>query len=135
MRGIRKDCQINTHTHTLGSCEPRIRKLQYCSSCLSSTKPVNEHLHISGDNLTFPSPRSATEHCFISHQTLKSQSAQPLKHRASLMAQMGKSLPAMRRPGFDPWAGKIPWRRAWQPFLVLLPGESHGQRSLAGCSP
>ena len=110
MRGIRKDCQVNihTHTHTLGSREPRIRKPQQCSSCLSSTKPVNEHLHVSGDNLSFPSPRSATERCFISHQTRKSQSAQPLKHRASLMAQMVKSLPAMRRPGFDPWAGKIP---------------------------
>ena len=29
-----------------------------------------------------------------------------------------------RRPGFDPWVGKIPWRRAWQPTLILLPGES-----------
>ena len=27
---------------------------------------------------------------------------------------------------------KIPWRRAWQPTQVFLPGESHGQRSLAG---
>ena len=27
------------------------------------------------------------------------------------------------------------WRRAWQPTPVFLPGESHGQRSLAGCSP
>ena len=36
--------------------------------------------------------------------------------------------------GFDPWIGKIPWRRAWQPTLVFLPGESHGQRSLAGYS-
>ena len=35
----------------------------------------------------------------------------------------------------DPWVGKIPWRRAWQPTPVSLPGESHGQRSLAGYSP
>ena len=28
------------------------------------------------------------------------------------------------RPVFDPWVGKIPWRRAWQPILVFLPGES-----------
>ena len=28
-----------------------------------------------------------------------------------------------------------PWRRAWQPTPVFLPGESHGQRSLAGYSP
>ena len=38
-------------------------------------------------------------------------------------------------PGFDPWVGKIPWRRKWQPTLVLLPGESYGRRSLVGYSP
>ena len=37
--------------------------------------------------------------------------------------------------GFDPWFGKIPWKRAWQPTPVFFPGESHGQRSLAGYSP
>ena len=31
--------------------------------------------------------------------------------------------------GFHPWAGKIPWRRAWQPTPVFLPGESQGQRA------
>ena len=40
-----------------------------------------------------------------------------------------------RRPGFDPWVGKIPWGRAWQPTPVLLPGEFLGQRSLVGRSP
>ena len=35
----------------------------------------------------------------------------------------------------DPWAGKIPGRRAWQPAPVFLPGESHGQRSLEGYGP
>ena len=35
-----------------------------------------------------------------------------------------------KRRGFDPWVGKIPWRRAWQPTLGFLPGEFHGQRSL-----
>ena len=39
------------------------------------------------------------------------------------------------RSGFDPWVGKIPWRRKWQPTPVFLPGESHGQRSLVGYSP
>ena len=37
-----------------------------------------------------------------------------------------------RRHEFDPWVGKIPWRKKWQPTPVFLPGESHGQRSLAG---
>ena len=40
-----------------------------------------------------------------------------------------------KRHGFDPWIRKIPWRRAWQPTPVLLPGESHGQRNLAGYRP
>ena len=35
-----------------------------------------------------------------------------------------------RRPGFDPWVGKIPWRRKWQPTPVLLSRKSHGWRSL-----
>ena len=39
------------------------------------------------------------------------------------------------RPGFDPWVGKILWRREWPPTLVLLPGKSHGRRSLVGYSP
>ena len=36
----------------------------------------------------------------------------------------------LERYEFDPWIGKIPWRRAWQPTPVFLPGESHGQRTL-----
>ena len=41
-----------------------------------------------------------------------------------LVAQMIKNLPQCGRPGFDPWVGKIPWRRKWQPPPVFLPGES-----------
>ena len=40
-----------------------------------------------------------------------------------------------RRREFDPWVGKFPWRRTWLPTPVFLPRASHGQRSLAGCSP
>ena len=40
-----------------------------------------------------------------------------------------------KRCRFDPWVRKTPWRRAWQPTPVLLPRESHGQRSLVGYSP
>ena len=40
----------------------------------------------------------------------------------------------LRRHGFDRYVGKI-WRRAWQSTPVFLPGESHGQRSLASYSP
>ena len=41
----------------------------------------------------------------------------------------------VRRPGFDPWAGKVSWRRKWQPTPVFVPGEFHGQGSLEGYSP
>ena len=40
-----------------------------------------------------------------------------------------------KRHGFNTWAGKTPWRRAWQPTPVFLLGKFHGQRNLAGYSP
>ena len=40
-----------------------------------------------------------------------------------------------KRCRFNPWVRKKPWRREWQPAPVFLPGEFHGQRSLAGYSP
>ena len=48
---------------------------------------------------------------------------------------MVKNLPASRRPRFDPWVLKIPWRREWQPTPVFLPRDFHGQRNLADYSP
>ena len=39
-----------------------------------------------------------------------------------------------RRLRFDPWVGKIPWRRKWQPIPVFLLVKSHGEKSLAGYS-
>ena len=48
---------------------------------------------------------------------------------------MVKNLPAMRRPRFNPWVEKIPWRREQLPTPVFLPRESQGQRSLVGYSP
>ena len=51
-----------------------------------------------------------------------------------LMALMVKNLPAMWEAWVQSGVGKIPWRRAWQPTPVFLPGEPHGQRSLAGYS-
>ena len=40
-----------------------------------------------------------------------------------------------RRCRFCAWFGKILWSRKWQPTPVFLPGKSHWQRSLVGCSP
>ena len=56
---------------------------------------------------------------------------------ASLVAQTLKESAAMQETWFDPWVKawrKIPWRRQWQSTPIFLPGKSHRQRSLAGCS-
>ena len=59
-------------------------------------------------------------HCFEGHSTFPVVLLPMRRHKTR---------------GFDPWVGKIPWRRARQPTPVFLPRESHGQRSLAGYSP
>ena len=46
-----------------------------------------------------------------------------------------ESMCQCRRLGFNPWVGKNPWRREWQPTPVFLAGKFHGQRSLVGYSP
>ena len=50
---------------------------------------------------------------------------------ASLVVQMVKNLSAVQ----ETWVGKIPWRRAWLPIPVFLPGKFHEQGNLMGCSP
>ena len=75
------------------------------------------------------------------HQTLKLQVRVFCNSRPTLFpGGVSDKEPACqcrrcKRHGFDPWAGKIPWRKAWQHTPVFLIGESHGQRSLAGYSP
>ena len=60
----------------------------------------------------------------------------PLQYSwTSLVAQMVKNLPAMQETWVQSLGWEDPWRKEWQPTPVSLPGESHGQRNLAGCSP
>ena len=59
--------------------------------------------------------------CCISFQNILADSKEPACQCRSI--------------GCDPWVGKVPWRRAWQPTPVFLPGASHGQRSPAGYRP
>ena len=46
----------------------------------------------------------------------------------------GKESTCNRRPEFNPWVGKIPWRREWLPSPVSSPEKSHGQKSMVGYS-
>ena len=50
------------------------------------------------------------------------------------MALVVKNPTSVQETGFDPWVGKIPWKRTWQPFPVFLLRKSHGQRRLVGYS-
>ena len=52
-----------------------------------------------------------------------------------VVAQRVKSLPAMWETQLRSLGREDPWRRKWQPTPVLLPGKSHGWRSLVGYSP
>ena len=62
----------------------------------------------------------------------------PIQHLSFPGGASGKEstyqLMRLKRYRFDPWVGKIAWRRKWHPTSTFLPGESHGQRSLAGYS-
>ena len=81
--------------------------------------------------------------CAAVHGVAKSQIQQSdwtetSRNGDSQVALVVKNLPANAGDmihGFNPWVGKIPWRRKWQPTPVFLPGDSHGQRSLVDYSP
>ena len=62
----------------------------------------------------------------------KGKATQPKYSWASLVAQLVKNLPTWGRPGFDPWVGKILWRRERLPTPVFWPGEFHGLYSACG---
>ena len=67
----------------------------------------------------------------------KSTSQQP--HNAAILKQNVGNISHIKglqfgSPGFDPWFGKIPWRRKQQPTPILLTSEHHGQRNLVGYS-
>ena len=56
-------------------------------------------------------------------------------HLLQLSVTLQNLRPSDFAHGFDPWVGKIPWRRAWKPSPVFFPEESHGQRSQVGYNP
>ena len=90
---------------------------------LGSCVTLNQSIHLSGKHSCH----------LLNHalQTLKNELSEGLPWELRwerICLQYG-------RPGFDPWVGKILWRRAWQPTLVFLPGKFHEQRSLDGYNP
>ena len=73
---------------------------------------------------------------WVKHDLTLLQHPGPNSYPRSSLGFSVKNLPANAGwPRFDPWVGKIPWRRKWQPTPGFLPGESHGQKSLARYRP
>ena len=83
-------------------------------------------------HIPLPLPRTAFIRYFIVHFY---NTAGRKNGRLSWWLRRQRICLQCRRPGFDPWVNKVPWRREWQPTLVFLPGEIHAQRSLVGYSP
>ena len=68
-------------------------------------------------------------------QLLSSMRRQGLSQMALVVKNPLANAEDVERWEFNPWVGKIPWRRAQQPTSVFLPGKSHRERSLVGCCP
>ena len=81
-------------------------------------------------NVSWPSTLHIPQYpiVFLYISTRTSQVALIIK---SLLANAGR----YKRHSSIPGLGRSPWRRVWQPTPIFLPGESHEQRSLTGCSP
>ena len=83
--------------------------------------------------------RILPQECVRKHDQAVSRYTQTLTRYSSVIfpgGASGKELSYQCRRhkshGFNPWVGKISWRKAWKPTPVSLPGKSHGQRSLVG---
>ena len=105
---------------------------------------------LEGKLLTTEPPQKSLEHLlrswhFAKYTAFSCRVGRTYPQLVLCLDSGGRELPSGKEPiwqcrrhkrcRFDPWVGKIPWRRAWQPTPAFLPGESHGQRSLAGYLP
>ena len=121
-----------TGPHAHSSLWPQVPSLPACRDLVQGT------LHTLGSQpaslfLTYLSISFTvyTEKTHPDRPHLASTESPKEREGASLVTQMVKICQQCRRRGFDLWVGKVPWRREWLPTPVFLPGEFHGQRSLA----
>ena len=96
-----------------------------------------------------PYPRVKVDFALSCHEDLLEPVSEPIKWKYHSPAEeirwgcwcagegVEKGLQMVKNPSamWETGVGKIPWRRAWQPTPLLLPGESHGLWSLAGYRP
>ena len=93
----------NTHMHIQLQSHPKGNPEQLPKNCFLS------HILCSENNVTQPPQKSVyiNMHGFPGGASGKEPTCQVRRHK---------------RCGFDPWVGKIPWKRKWQPTPVFLPG-------------
>ena len=112
--------KLNCQKLSVGTCYKNCR--------LTMTLPNNDN-SLSVQRWTWASTIERMK--FVSSNMLEAT-----QNIGSLVAHLVKETACQcRRRGFNPWIGKFPWRRKWQPTPVFLPRKLHGQRSLAGYSP
>ena len=108
--------------------------VMYVSSCLCSLRSPSSCEHLPGETVSSRNPRPIFQSLASLRLSLGLKDLHYAFHGVSGKEPTFQCRRCKRR-GFDPWVEKIPWRRAWQLTPVFLPGESHGQRGLAGYGP
>ena len=124
--------------HFLLQCMKVKSESEVAQSRLTPSDPMDCSIPGSSVHRIFPSKSTGVGcHCLLWLVTLPllKLSHEHLDRWEWIFTQLISICLRWRRPGFDPPVGKIPWRRGWLPTPVFLPGDSHGQRSLAGYSP
>ena len=129
----KKGPMISKTPETQGFCTSHMCIYYLCSfhvhvyTSLSHKKIWGTSKHIQIRNTWVKTRTRKRALCLLSYWTLMTT---PL-HTWCYLLPIAEKMGTLR---FNVWVGKIPWRRAWQPIPVFLPGESHGQRSLEGCN-
>ena len=131
-----KDSNTKNHKTLLKEIKEGINKWKDipCSWIGKSIKEYEKAVYCLPAYLTYMLSSSCKMPGWIDQKLVSRLPGQIAQTRASLVAQWLRICLQCRRSRFDPWVGKIPWRRKWQPTPVFLPGEAHGQRRLAGYS-
>ena len=128
--GKESACNAETQVRSLGREDPLVKGMATHSSILAWRIPWTEEPGgLQSTGLQRVGHDRATSLSFFHFLGLSTLQGLPWCLSAK------ESTCQCRRHSFDPWVGKIPWRRKWQPPPVFLPGESHGWSSLVGYSP
>ena len=112
--------------------EPGSPTGRHCRQTISHLSHHGRSIPLKTRNFPLKSFQVTMSVCFLTLSTLEIMCSK----KASPGGSGGKeSTCQCRKCGFDPWVGKMPWRRKWQPTPVFLARKSHGPRSLVGYHP